>query len=79
VSSSAGRRSLVLVPEVEARAALGDRALSLVVLRPPYPALGCGVLRVLRVTEGAEGATEIVAGYESYERLDRPLRSAPRR
>jgi hypothetical protein len=61
-------QSLVLVPEVEARARLAGRALVLSVLRPPFAALGCGTLRVLRVTE-REAETEIVAGYDRYERL----------
>jgi hypothetical protein len=37
-------------------------------LRPPFPALGVGVLRVLRVRDVGE-ATELVAGYERYERV----------
>ncbi len=64
---------LTLLPEVEARALLAGRELSLRVLRPPYPALGLGVLRVLRVSERGE-RTEIVAGYEGYERLGEPKR-----
>jgi hypothetical protein len=63
--------SLVLLPEVQARALLHDRALSFRLLLPPYPAYGVGVLRVLRVAE-REGRTEIIAGYESYERVERP-------
>jgi hypothetical protein len=39
----------------------------LTLLVPPYPALGIGSLRVLRVREG--DAIEIVAGYDRYERL----------
>jgi hypothetical protein len=54
---------------VDARAMLGDRAMRLRVLLPPYPALGCGVLRALRISETNE-FVEIVAGYESYERLE---------
>jgi hypothetical protein len=61
--------SLSLLPEVEARAILSDRRLSFRLLRPPYAALGRGELRVLRVVEG-ELRTEIVAGYEGYERID---------
>ncbi len=60
--------SLALLPETEARARLCGRSLSFRVLRPPFPALGVGVLRVLRVREG-RAAIEIVAGYERYERL----------
>jgi hypothetical protein len=54
---------------VETRANLGARAIRLRMLLPPYPALGCGVLRALRITEQRE-IIEIVAGYESYERLE---------
>ncbi len=64
----AGASSLALLPECEARALLGGRPLRLHVLRPPYPALGVGVLRVLRVAE-RDTWREIVAGYERYERL----------
>jgi hypothetical protein len=63
-----GEPSLVLLPECEARERLAGQALSFTVLRPPYPALGCGALRVLRVLEDA-GTTRLVAGYERYERL----------
>jgi hypothetical protein len=60
--------SLALLPEVEARAVLSGRSLSFRLLRPPYAALGVGTLRVLRVVERA-GRTEIVAGYDRYERI----------
>ncbi len=59
---------LTLLPEVEARTALAGRDLSLRILRPPYAALGTGALRVLRVRERGE-RTEIVAGYDGYERI----------
>ena len=63
---------LVLVPWLEARRALGDRALRFRVLAPPYPALGVGVLRALRVSALSgehDGAWELLAGYERYERI----------
>ena len=60
--------SLVLLPEVEARRLLGGRCLRFTLLRPPFPALGVGELRVLRVTVES-AATRLVAGYERYERL----------
>jgi hypothetical protein len=69
---------LALLPEVEARAALGGGSLRFRLLRPAYAALGVGTLRVLRVAE-RDGATEIVAGYESYERLETRARAAPPR
>ncbi|MGH7716345.1 MAG: hypothetical protein ACREML_10155 [Vulcanimicrobiaceae bacterium] len=59
---------LVLVPEVEARAMLGDRLVSLRLLLPPYPAIGLGRLRVLRVKERGE-STELLCSYEGYERI----------
>jgi hypothetical protein len=62
---------LTLIPEVLARRELADRALRLHVLRPPYPALGVGTLRVLRIHESAaSSALELTVGYERYERLD---------
>jgi hypothetical protein len=66
-------RPLALLPEVEARRLLTGRDLRFRLLAPPFAALGVGTLRVLRVAE--RGAlTEIVAGYERYERLDVPER-----
>jgi hypothetical protein len=57
---------------VDARAMLlatrTDAPLQLRFLVPPYPALGCGVLRALRVRE-VGGVLELVAGYDAYERL----------
>jgi hypothetical protein len=58
-----------MLPEADARALLGKRNLVLQILRPPYPAIGIGALRVLRVIERG-GRTEMVAGYDGYERLD---------
>jgi hypothetical protein len=60
--------ALTLLPETEARLALAARPLSFRLLAPPFRALGVGRLRVLRVVEGPE-LTELVAGYERYERL----------
>jgi len=63
---------LVLLPWCRARAALGDRPLRFRVLVPPYPAAGVGMLRALRVSALSgehDGAWELLAGYEGYERL----------
>jgi len=60
---------LTLVSEVIARRELTGRALRLHMLRPPYPALGVGRLRVLRIREVSE-ALELTVGYERYERRD---------
>lgn len=63
---------LILSPEVDARAALSGRKVSLRMLLPPYPAVGCGRLRVIRLKEAAEGTTELLCSYEGYERLGGP-------
>jgi hypothetical protein len=57
-----------LAAEQPVRERLLDRRLYFRLLRPPYPALGAGALRVLRVKE-SEAGTELVVGYERYERL----------
>jgi hypothetical protein len=62
--------ALTLLPEVEARRRLDGAALTIAVLRPPYPALGVGALRVLRVREHAVNGLDLVVGYDNYERLD---------
>jgi len=59
--------ALTLLREVDVRRALASRDLTFRVLTPPYPALGVGALRVLRLAECGE-STEIVAGYERYLR-----------
>jgi len=71
-------RPLALLPEAEARLVLAGRDLIFRLLTPPFVALGVGTLRVLRVVErGAR--TEIIAGYERYERLESPERRGPGR
>jgi hypothetical protein len=63
---------LVMLPWVTARRALSDRVLRFRVLAPPYAAVGVGVLRALRVAALSgehDGAWELVAGYESYEKV----------
>jgi hypothetical protein len=59
--------TLTLLPESQARARLGSRAIEFRVLAPPFPAFGVGELRVLRVREHA-GGISLLAGYERYER-----------
>jgi hypothetical protein len=61
--------ALTLVPEPLARRALADRPVALQMLVPPYPALGIGALRVLRVSDGGRG-WDVTVGYDRYERLD---------
>ena len=59
---------LVLLPWVEARRRLGTRAHALRVLTPPYPAIGGGALRVLRVRDDGIGPLDVLCGYERYRR-----------
>ena len=63
---------LVMLPWTTARAALADRPLRVRVLTPPYPVVGLGELRLLRVRAlGGEhdGAFELTCGYEGYDKL----------
>jgi hypothetical protein len=59
---------LVLLPWIEARGRLGPRACAVRVLSPPYPAIGGGELRVLRVRETGAAPLDVVCGYERYRR-----------
>jgi hypothetical protein len=59
---------LALAPEPEARAALAGRKLVERIVLPPYPALGVGRLRVLRIDE-ERTRTVLVCGYDRYERF----------
>jgi hypothetical protein len=62
--------SLTMLPEAQARRLLAGTALTIAVIRPPYPALGVGALRVLRVrATRSTGALELAVGYDNYERL----------
>ncbi len=63
---------LVFLPWVRARAALSGKTLRFRVVTPPYPAIGVGTLRALRVRALAgedDGAWELLAGYDGYERI----------
>lgn len=59
-----------MLPEVDARAALGGQRVRFSVLAPLGMWAGCGTLRVLRARSTDDGSVELVCGYESYERLD---------
>jgi hypothetical protein len=59
---------LVLMPWIEARVRLGSRRHTLRVLTPPYPAIGGGTLRVLRVRGDGPAPLDVVCGYERYRR-----------
>jgi hypothetical protein len=61
-----------MLPWRAALRVLGDRSVRFRVLTPPYGAVGVGVLRALRVRalDGEhDGAWELVAGYDGYERI----------
>jgi hypothetical protein len=63
---------VVMMPWLEAVRALGDRELRFRVLRPPYAVAGLGTLRALRVvamTGEHDGAWELTAGYDGYDKL----------
>ncbi len=57
-----------MMTEVRARRILSERQVAFSILTPLYHALGCGKLRVLRIRQTGE-RLEMIAGYESYERL----------
>lgn len=72
--SSPTHAQFVLMPEVQARHALESAGgkLRLIVARPVFTALGHGKLRVLRIRPAKEESElEVVAGYDSYERIER--------
>ena len=75
MTSPGTQADFALIGYLEARHLLG-RVTHFSVLRPVYPSLGCGKLRVLRVRpsassgQGSEAGLEVIAGYESYERID---------
>lgn len=66
---------LVLMPEPDARRALGSQDIALRVLAPVGHYAGRGMLRVLRVKPGdpsansGQAVVELVCGYEAYDRL----------
>jgi hypothetical protein len=60
---------LVLSREVEARRVLRERAAHFLLLAPHGSWIGCGALRVLRTKTQENELVEVVAGYESYQRL----------
>jgi hypothetical protein len=70
VSGLAGvdQQELLLVPYTRAFELLKGRVITLSVITPPYPALGCGTLRVVRVTE-EDNVVHLEATYDDFERL----------
>ena len=78
MDDSSPEPALGLLPAVEARAILFGKRLRFRVLRPPFPAIGTGTLRVLRVSE-RDGTTELIAGYDGYERIETRERTSSER
>ncbi|MDQ6767319.1 MAG: hypothetical protein M3Z41_05875 [Candidatus Eremiobacteraeota bacterium] len=66
--AGADQHELLLVPYTRAIELLNGRDITLTILTPPYPALGCGVLHVVRATEEGN-AVHLEATYDDYERL----------
>lgn len=60
---------VILVPEVLARRALGDRPIRLQMLVPVGSWIGCGALRVLRLKVDEGGFADLTVGYESYRNV----------
>jgi hypothetical protein len=59
------------MPLAEALARLKECDVMLDVVTPPYPCIGRGKLRVVRVVAD-DSRLRLSASYEDYERLDRP-------
>lgn len=57
---------VILLPEVQARRALGDRRIRLQVLAPYGAFVGYGTLRVLRMKTDDDRCADLIVGYESY-------------
>jgi len=70
VSRVAGvdQQELLLVPYTRAFQQLKGREITLSVITPPYPALGRGTLRVVRVSEEGN-VVHLEATYDDFERL----------
>lgn len=64
-------QDVVLMPEIDARAALAGSNVRLCVLHPLGLWAGVGTLRVLRVKTLPGDVVELVTGYESYVQLER--------
>jgi hypothetical protein len=63
-----GDAELLLVPFARALELCAGREVRVSVVTPPYPAIGCGTLHVVRAHEEA-GATVLELAYDDYERL----------
>ena len=62
------QQELQLLPYTRAFELLQGREITLSVITPPYPALGRGTLRVVRVTEEGN-VVHLEATYDDFERL----------
>ncbi len=63
-----GNEELLLLPYVRALEIIGDGDVHLSVITPPYPALGVGTLRVVRVKRDGQ-TIRLETSYDDYERL----------
>ena len=59
---------VLLLPYTRAIELLDGAEITLTVVTPPYPALGCGMLRAVRVSK-TSGAVHLEATYDDFERL----------
>ena len=62
------QQELQLLPYTRAFELLAGRDITLSVITPPYPAIGSGTLRVVRVTEEGN-VVHLEATYDDFERL----------
>ncbi|HEV3157117.1 MAG TPA: hypothetical protein VGZ00_07175 [Candidatus Baltobacteraceae bacterium] len=69
--------AFVLAPYLDVLRAVTSRALRLVMLRPPYDAVGIGVLRVLRA-RSSDDRLELTIGYDGYAKLDATMKGVSR-
>jgi hypothetical protein len=59
---------VLLLPYTRAIELLDGAELTLTVVAPPYPVLGCGMLRAVRVSQAGD-AVHLDVTYDDYERL----------
>jgi hypothetical protein len=69
VSSLAGTApEVLLLPYMRAIELLGGVEITLSVITPPYPVLGCGMLRAVRLSPSGD-AMHLDVTYDDFERL----------
>jgi hypothetical protein len=67
-ASGVSHDELLLVPYTKAIELLDGRDVNLTVVTPGYPAIGRGVLRVVRVKEDGD-SVHLDLSYDDYDRL----------